>query len=375
MNNIIDANEEITVKEASDISNKKYIRIIRAINNKKIPATKTKKSYIMKYGDFEKWWKEIQKEDDLKIENINNNKELLEEFSKTDIEKSKHKYGYVIPFCAPLQKRDFPQESDFKNKDLKYICKSLQITANSFVSLEITSLVRAFRPSNLAIKVISDKIMAKEFIEICNVTVMGDPQLTNFNGLTDASMRGSSLIFENGLDISNWSIFGASPGQGLVIDFANPHNFDIKVELLLSGWETKSDYLGMLVDTNKNKILFAKIKCDPNKITKTNILAGRRSAFKANNLQINHFSESGNYYAVTNLNNVSVLNKQQFDYLDENNISTTHFEKMKPVNFDAFSEIKGKGLDISFHNKSEYEVINYITLLGEPVDSDLVGTK
>lgn len=365
----------ITPVQASDESKIAYLTISRAIKAGKIPSTKTKNSITLIYKDFEKWWREYQGEQNLIADRINKSREILEGLNKkSDSSYIIHKYGSVIPGCYVSKKYEQPQESEFLPKNIKYICKSFKLKANCYASVELTSLIKGFRPQKLIIKV-TNSMNIETFCEICNITVMGDPQLTNFNGVTDDSMRGNSILFENGLDVSNWSIFGASPGQGLVIDFGNPHVFDIKVEILLSGWETKSDYLGMFVNTNKNKILFAKVKCNANEITKVNILAGRRSAFKANYLQINHFNTRQNIYGITDINNISVLNKQQFDYLDENNISTTHFEKMKQVSFDAFSEIKGKGLDISFDNKSEFEVVNYITLLGEPVDTDLIGQK
>lgn len=372
MNNIIDPNEEITVKEASDISNKKYIRIIRAINNKKIPATKTKKSYIMKYGDFEKWWKEIQKEDDLKVEDINDNKEILEKITETP-KKIKslenNYYGKCTPICAPFKKYENPSDSEFLDKDITYICKSFNLKPNSIANVEILSLIKAFRSSKITIKTTNLVSNKETFCEICNITVLGEPQLVSFNGVTDASLRGSSLLFSD-LDVSNWGIFGCSPGQGLIIDVCNPHESQIKIEIFISGWETKSSYLcNRIWANNKNRIAFSKINAAKNSISVMKIFAGRSGALKPNFWKI----QSDKSLKITN---VSVLKKQQIRSVNENSeISSNFFSDLSKINIDSFGSCDSQGLEISFKNEYDCDVEVYVGILGEIIDEDLVGTR
>lgn len=378
MNNLIDPNENITVKEASDISGKTYIRIIRAINNKKILATKIKKSYVMKYCDFEKWWKEIQKEDDLKVENINNNKEILEKITEIPKKISRIPYGSIIgnagtPGCGTgTSKYELPLESDFLDKDFRYICKSFILSPNTNASAELIALIKAIRPCKLTIRVTDIVQNIETFCEILNVSVMGDPQLSNFNGTTDKSMRGTSIFFENEQDVSEWSIFGAHFGQGLIIDVYNPHSTEIKVEILLKGWETKSSFVGTHISKNiYYKFLFSRVECLANKITKVQILAGRQGALKPKYLQINTFNKN-----ITEIIDISVLKKQQIDYLDENNtLNPNHFITLKSINFDIFGESKTKGLDITFKNNTSETIVHYISIIGQPVSEDLVGTR
>lgn len=61
-------------------------------------------------------------------------------------------------------------------------------------------------------------------LEIANITVMGDPQLINFNGLTDTTQRGITDFYNLQYmpQPVDWAVFGSSAGQGLVIDVVNP---------------------------------------------------------------------------------------------------------------------------------------------------------
>lgn len=264
------------------------------------------------------------------------------------------------------KKYKLPQDSDFLEKDIKYICKSLILEPNTKTTVEICSLFTAFRPSTLKIKVINMVDHSETFCEILNVSVMGDPQVCSFSGISDLSMRGNSLVFENERDVSEWAIFGSSFGQGLTIDIFNPHSAEIKIEMLLTGWETNTNYIGMcLPDYYANKFIFSRVECVKNKITTAHVLAGRSGAFKPKYLQI--ISNNGKDLEIVD---ITVLRKQQIDYLDESNsLSSNHFRNMKKVNFDVFGASNRQGLEIKFKNNNYYNVTNYITVVGIPASS------
>ena len=61
-------------------------------------------------------------------------------------------------------------------------------------------------------------------VEITNITVMGDPQLINFNGVTDATQRGVTDFYNLQCmpQPVDWAVFGSSVGQGLTFSLLNP---------------------------------------------------------------------------------------------------------------------------------------------------------
>ncbi len=359
----------ITPVEASKESEIAYLTISRAIKAGKIPSKKEKNIISLVFKDFEKWWREYQNEQNLIAERINKSRELLEKLSG---KKESFEYGSVIPptYSLKIKYHDL-KESDFDLKDIGYICKSAILKPNQIYNIELLSLYSAFRPSKLTIRTTEIESNIETFCEICNVTVMGEPQIISFNGVTDNSQRGNSLIFSNELDISNWSLFGGSAGQGLILDISNPHEKEVRIEILITGWNAKSSNLGEKVYTNNNKLLFSKIKCKPNNITKLKILAGRGSAFTPNFIQMNH-SEKG----ILEIIDISVLKRQQIDFLTENSsLSTNYFSKLRPVKFDIFGSSENRGLEITFKNNNSHDIVNYITLLGENTNDDLVGKK
>lgn len=267
------------------------------------------------------------------------------------------------------------KESDCSKKQLSLINKTFSIDALSNASVELLGF-KPFRPLNLTILVKKYDTNEESYCEINNITVMGNPQLINFNGTTDASMRGNSILFSKGFDISNRSIFGSSAGQGFLIDLFNPHETKIKVEIVLTGWEAKSENLGQVIFTNPDKILFSKTKCVKNSVTKQIVQAGRYSALKSNYLQINSFNHNDKSLANLEILDISVAKKSQISSLEEDNsLSSNFFSVLKPVNFDIFGYSKSKELIITFKNTNDYDIENYITILGEHASDDLIGQK
>ncbi len=62
--------------------------------------------------------------------------------------------GSYFSSQSSSKKYKLPQESDFSEKDIKHICKSLVLEPNTKTTVEICSLFSAFRPSTLIIKVV-----------------------------------------------------------------------------------------------------------------------------------------------------------------------------------------------------------------------------
>lgn len=365
----IKPNDYITIPEASDLSDISYLIINRAVKAKKIPSEKNKNKITMIYSDFEKWWKEYRKEEDLKIEKINKSKETFEKVNGLENNKTNDYYGKCTPICSSIKKYETPSDSEFLDKDITYICKSFDLKSKSTASVEILSLIKTFRSSKITIKTTNLVSNKETFCEICNITVLGEPQLVSFNGITDASLRGSSLLFSD-LDVSNWGIFGCSPGQGLIIDICNPHEFQIKIEIFISGWETKSSYLcNRIWTTNKNRIVFSKITAAKNSVSVMKVFSGRSGALKPNFWKI----QSDKLLKITN---ISVLKKQQIRFVNEiSEISSNFFSNLSKINIDSFGSCDSQGLGISFRNEYDYDIEVYVSILGEIIDEDLVGTR
>ncbi len=74
-------------------------------------------------------------------------------------------------------------------------------------------------------------------LEIANITVMGDPQLINFNGATDATQRGITDFYNLQCmpQPVDWAVFGSSAGQGLTFTLVNP-DADTAVYLYVAIW-------------------------------------------------------------------------------------------------------------------------------------------
>lgn len=104
--------------------------------------------------------------------------------------------------------------------------RSASIAATATANIEILAgRGGAFKPSAVyMVGTATDDPSVNARLEIANVTVMGDPQLINFNGLTDATQRGITDFYNLQCmpQPVDWSVFGSSAGQGLVIDVVNP---------------------------------------------------------------------------------------------------------------------------------------------------------
>lgn len=104
--------------------------------------------------------------------------------------------------------------------------KSALIPVSTAASVEILAgRSGAFKPRAVyMVGVATDDPSVNARIEISNVTVMGDPQLVNFNGVTDVTQRGISDFYNLQCmpQPVDWAVFGSSAGQGLILDIFNP---------------------------------------------------------------------------------------------------------------------------------------------------------
>lgn len=104
--------------------------------------------------------------------------------------------------------------------------RSTSIAASGTQNIEILAgRGGAFKPRAVyMVGTATDDPSVNARLEIANVTVMGDPQLINFNGITDATQRGITDFYNLQCmpQPVDWAVFGSSAGQGLVIDVVNP---------------------------------------------------------------------------------------------------------------------------------------------------------
>jgi len=130
------------------------------------------------------------------------------------------------------------------SRDYKYLGKEFVISANASHTVEFMSLVGGFLSKFLTIVVKNAESLTEAMIEIANISVMGDPQLVNFNGVTDSTQRGTSFLFKDSQEV-NFSVFGACNGQGLNMSLVNPNAYDVKVSIIVSGFNTTNEMVGV----------------------------------------------------------------------------------------------------------------------------------
>ena len=366
----------ITPVEASKESEIAYLTISRAIKAGKIPSKKEKNIISLVFKDFEKWWREYQDEQNLIAEKINKSRELLEKLNGNN----ESYYGSAISKC--VKQHEINSSYEPKN-EFSHIVKHIELSEFSHFSLELLPLFNAANPISLQITVINSKNETR-YIDICNITVMGDPQLLNFNGVTDFSMRGTSLYFEKEKDVSNFSIFGSSRGQGLFFDLYNPFNEKLKVHFVLKIKDAPNNEIGC--KDSFGRFLFAKRVCDANSVKKIKILAGRSGAFKIRQLQINSFYENDIIQTANlEIENISICRVQQFGYLcEKHSLCSNYFSESKNVNFNVFGcgvgnhtkiddEEDINALEFIMRNETNCNIVTYFTLFGDVASTDLIG--
>lgn len=134
-------------------------------------------------------------------------------------------------------------ESD-KSKDYKYIVKNSTVSPQAASTVELLSSNKGFLAKTLMMIVVNRATLENSIVEIANITVMGDPQLVGFNGVTDPSLRGISLVFKEQQNWINFSVFGSYEGQGLSFSLVNPNDYEISVSIILGGLIVSSEMVG-----------------------------------------------------------------------------------------------------------------------------------
>lgn len=104
--------------------------------------------------------------------------------------------------------------------------RSAVIAAGASGSLEaLAGRSGAFKPrSAYMVGIADDDPSVNARFEIANITVMGTPQLINFDGVTNVNNRGLTDFYNLQCmpQPVDWDVFGSSQGQGLQIEVVNP---------------------------------------------------------------------------------------------------------------------------------------------------------
>lgn len=171
-------------------------------------------------------------------------KQLLNSLENYD--KSKNERNRIKSELPSTKVENYP-------KNIKFLIENLTLKANHQPNLkkpciEFTALTQSFYPQSLEMIVKNNKTQENSFVEICNITVMGDPQLINFNGISDITQRGTSLYFKKQKEI-DFAVFGSSSGQGLGFSLHNPNSFNVDITFIFTGL---SDYFHPLGIGSRN---------------------------------------------------------------------------------------------------------------------------
>lgn len=92
----------------------------------------------------------------------------------------------------------------------------------------------------------SDDSAVNVRFEIANVTVLGDPQLINFDGVAQPANRGLSDFFnlQCAPQPVDWATIGSSPGQGLVVTAINTGAVDAILYIAIWGDGASTGLIG-----------------------------------------------------------------------------------------------------------------------------------
>lgn len=261
------------------------------------------------------------------------------------------------------------------NDSIKYVCKDATIAYNCAASLEILAPTEGFLPKSLQMIVKNSETKKDSVVEIANVTVIGDPQLVNFNGCVNRLMRGTSLVFKEAQNFIDFAAFGASAGQGLLLDLVNPNQYPADVSVILSGLNVSSKMLCVRSD-DADRLLFQSDICESEKITKVRVLAGRAGAFKCNKIQINALDKENN---VVDLHLIKVSSfagtELDFELEKDSKFLTSYFNEMKCLGLKPFGSCEKQAMTFEFYNPLKEDVRVYISMLGDDGTTNVIGKE
>lgn len=250
-----------------------------------------------------------------------------------------------------------------------YLTKTQTIAPESLHYIELLSeKSESFRPTHIQILVNSLNNLNdfSSYVEICNISVMGDPQFINYDGVTNIRSRGNSLTFKKILPI-DFSTFGASAGQGLSISVFNPHLKEVEVNILLKGNPGSSDNLGERGELSR-RYLFNHFKLDHgiNNIPLNNITRSGSGKFKCSELQLLSFKTNSNDSLNPIIRNIMVAGESQFENLEDIKLNSIFFEELREFEMKEL-HFHGKGTYITLENPYDYELNCYMTMVSKKI--------
>lgn len=204
--------------------------------------TKQKQEIINPYGFVSKAVQEVKK---YSLQNfIQDVKVIAEKIAKN--------IGYEsqIPVDREISStlKEFLDEYKGKGKlpgseaHLKTIFKNVEIGPSKDIEFELLAgRAGAFKPRSIQMIIVSED--SKHPVEILDVTVMGCPQFVSYTGYTVKSDRGLAQFYSEMKPV-DWSVFGASAGQGLNIRLYNPSRRKVKVYVCLWGDAANMSLIG-----------------------------------------------------------------------------------------------------------------------------------
>ncbi len=167
--------------------------------------------------------------------------------TEEEIEKIKNEISEILKLDH-LEKR-----KTWKNS--KFLFKTVEVAEYANCNIEICAdFFGACKPRKITIQVSEININSdlptkikttaiEKFVEILNITVMGSPQLINYDGTTVATNRGISKFYEDER-VVDWVTFGASSGQGLQISMRNPFPIDLEISICVVGEPADTSMIG-----------------------------------------------------------------------------------------------------------------------------------
>jgi hypothetical protein len=102
--------------------------------------------------------------------------------------------------------------------------------------------VGAFKPRMIKMLGLKNDFEKVNF-EILGTYIMGMPQNINYGGHFIPEHVESSLTYEDFRPI-DWMVFGSSCGQGLMFNLRNPHDFPIKIYMMVYGDPAENQIIG-----------------------------------------------------------------------------------------------------------------------------------
>ncbi len=125
-----------------------------------------------------------------------------------------------------------------------------------------------------------------------------------------------------------------------------------------------------------NRILFVSGKCEPQKISKIKVLAGRGGAYKCSKIRIDVLNQNIKPVNIL-LRKISSIMGSEFDSELETNseICTSFFNELRNFGIKCFGSIEKHAMIFEFYNPFKESVRVYITMLGDAATTEMIGKE